>query len=77
MLNFIKEKKMEKQRIRQEKFDARKKRDEERRKAKDDEKRKRKESQKAEIAKNKDRREDESREKKYGNFNFKYFFIQY
>jgi len=35
LLNFIKEKKMEKQRIRQEKFDARKKRGEERRKAKD------------------------------------------
>ena len=77
LLNFIKEKKMEKQRIRQEKFDARKKRDEERRKAKDDEKRKRKESQKAEIAKNKDRREDESREKKYGNFNLSIFLFNF
>ena len=34
LLNFIKEKKMEKQKMRQDKFDARKKRDEERRKAK-------------------------------------------
>lgn len=49
LLQSIKEKKAEKQRIRQEKFDARKKRDEERRKAKEEEKRKRKEAQKAEI----------------------------
>ena len=49
LLQAIKEKKAEKQRLRQEKFDARKKREEERRKVKDDEKKKRKESQKAEI----------------------------
>lgn len=49
LLQAIKEKKAEKQRLRQEKFDARKKRDEDRRKFKEEEKKKRKESQKAEI----------------------------
>ena len=64
LLNFIKEKKAEKIRFRQEKFESRKKRDEERRKAKDDEKRKRREAQKAEIAKNMARKEGELCEEK-------------
>ena len=72
LLQFVKEKNMEKQRIRDEKRDARKKREDERRKARDEERRKRREAQKAEISKNAARKsgkdaKDESASQEGGN----------